>query len=65
MSFNDLVSSIRIVDAEAAAALEILADTLPKFYRSDTLEQCFQWVDSPQGQEYWAELEEKLLSLTV
>jgi hypothetical protein len=60
MSFNYLVKLVEKIDASAAVALVELSRTLEEFEQLSTLDQCFYWVNSPQGWQYWKSVDTKL-----
>lgn len=56
----DLIEAVRAIDRAAAAYLEGDAKRLPTFYPSVDLDGCFGWKSSPQGEQYWRDIEETL-----
>lgn len=63
--YMELVRRVEKIDPVAGAFMRYLLNTEGDTLScSDSLSECFLWYDTPQGHKYWAELEEKLLSLT-
>jgi hypothetical protein len=63
--YNDLADRVRKVDADAADYLLEEAIKLPCFCYSDILISCFNWSKTPQGHEYWFNINEELTNLNI
>jgi len=59
-SFDKLVKEVEKIDKDAARYLQGDAQKLSSFHRREELCGVMVWFDTPQGHEYWAELNSKL-----
>ena len=55
-----LIEKVREIDEDAAKYLEKDAREIDGFCLSGQLKGCMTWVNTPQGQEYWSIIANKL-----
>jgi hypothetical protein len=58
--YADLIERVRKIDSEAADYMEEEAPKLCDFNESNVLWDCFIWMHTPQGTDYWADISDKL-----
>ena len=60
MSYEDLCKRVEKIDPEAAEYMRGEAKKLPDFSEYSNINDCFYWINTPQGFNYWWGIEEKL-----
>ena len=61
--YKTLIEEVKRIDYLAALYLETKARNLPDFIPSRHLDFCFHYKETPQGKEYWYNIENKLEEL--
>jgi hypothetical protein len=58
--YNDLVGEVQKIDPNAAVYMLTEAKKLDDFDYTDRLVTAFTWADTPQGWEYWDDIDTQL-----
>lgn len=60
MLYNDLCKAVNKINKEAFHYMVIQAIEQETFYPSNILSGCFLWYETPQGEEFWQNIQDQL-----